>query len=184
MVNIVKQARERAETTRILSKHKIYTVLDIAGYIVNTNRNKGIRMRRNRLDMFLYFVQIQSMIHTGEPIFTSTILVRDHNWPYTEWVDNYFGKKYKILSVPKFTIYWDTYKGISNLGKKLFNPHITMYDRELLDDIINELNAKSNHELRDEIATHGLTHVAVQHRDMEITERMMIDFCRNLNKEE
>lgn len=178
MLNLVKQEEGHVETVKVQSKHKVYTVLDIAGYIVNTNIKRGVRMRQHRLDMFLYFAQMQSIVSTGEPIFNSTILVHDSHWPYTEWLDSYYGKKYLIWPIPKIKTYWDTSKGILNLEKKPFNPRITLYDRQLLDDVINTLNPKSNRELQDKIAMHGLASKASFNRDKIITKRMMIDFCK------
>lgn len=179
MVNIIKQARERAETVKVLSKHRIYTVIDIAGYIINTNMDKGIRMRRHRVDMFLYFAQVCSIIRTGEPLFNSSTYVRGIHRPYTEWMDNKYGNKYKIFPMPRVDVYWDRSNGISDLGKRQFNPHITMFDRQMLDDIINTLNTKSNRELQDKIAMQGLTYSALLYHGNEITERMMLEFCEN-----
>ena len=77
MLNLVKQAEKRAKVVKVGSKHRIYTVLDIAGYIVNTNLYKGIRIRRKRLDMYLYFIQLFSILRTGKPMFDSFIYVRN-----------------------------------------------------------------------------------------------------------
>ena len=117
MLNLVKQAEERAETVKVKSKHRVYNVLDIAGYVVNTNIDNGIRMRRYRLDLFLYFIQGYSYLLTGEPIFSAPVLVRNFKRPYTEWADNYFGNKYKIRPIPKIESYFDKYNGIKKLGK-------------------------------------------------------------------
>jgi hypothetical protein len=160
------------------SVHKIYAVFDVAGYIVNTNIDKGVRMRQRRLDMFLYFAQMQSIVSTGEPIFDSTIFVHSNNLPYTEWLNRYWGTKYKILTIPRIKTYWDTSNGILNLEKKPFNPQITPYDRKLLDDVINTLNPKSNRELQDKIAMHGLASKANFNGDRIITKKMMLDFCK------
>ena len=182
MLNLVKQAEERAEKVKANSKHKIYTVLDIAGYVVNTNLEKGIRMRRHRLDMFLYYIQLQSIMQTGKPIFDSSILVRTRRWPYTEWMDNYCGNKYRIKPIPRIETYWDTRKGISELGKRSFNPHITMADRELLDDVIDGLNDVSNRDLKNTMANSGLTQRALEHPDKVITEKMMIEHCERTKR--
>jgi hypothetical protein len=53
-----------------------------------------------------------------------------------------------------------------------------IYDRKLLDDVINTLNSKSNRELQDKIAMHGLASKAIFNGDKIITKRMMIDFCK------
>lgn len=177
MLNLVKQAEERAETVKVKSKHRIYTVLDIAGYIVNTNLYKGIRMRRKRLDMYLYLIQLYSIMQIDSPMFNSTIYVRNKHWPYTEWMDNHYGNEYRIRSMPKIAIYWDTRNGIAELGKRKFNPHITMSDRELLDTIIDELNTISNKALRNILVNHGLIKQALEREDKTITERMMVTYC-------
>ena len=177
MLNLVKQADERAETVKVRSKHRIYTVLDIAGYIVNTNLANGIHMRRKRLDMYLYLIQLYSIMQIDSPMFNSTIYVRNKHWPYTEWMDNYCGNKYRIRSIPKIAIYWDTRNGIVELGKRKFNPHITMSDRELLDTIIDELNTISNKALRNILVNQGLTEQALEYGDKTITERMMVTYC-------
>lgn len=177
MLNLVKQADERAETVKVRSKHRIYTVLDIAGYIVNTNLANGIHMRRKRLDMYLYLIQLYSIMQIDSPMFNSTIYVRNKHWPYTEWMDNYCGNKYRIRSIPKIAIYWDTRNGIAELGKRKFNPHITMSDRELLDTIIDELNTISNKALRNILVNQGLTKQALECEDKTITERMMVIYC-------
>lgn len=183
MLNLVKQAEERAEKVKANSKHKIYTVLDIAGYVVNTNLEKGIRMRRHRLDMFLYYIQLQSIMQTGKPIFNSSILVRNRKWPYTEWMDNYCGNKYRIKPIPRIETYWDTRKGISELGRKhMFNPHITIFDRELLDDIIDGLNDISNKALKDAVVNQGLTRQALGYADKTITEKMMVEHCERTKR--
>ena len=177
MLNLVKQADERAETVKVRSKHKIYTVLDIAGYIVNTNLANGIHMRRKRLDMYLYLIQLYSIMQIDSPMFNSTIYVRNKHWPYTEWMDNYCGSTYRIRSIPKIAIYWDTRNGIAELGKRKFNPHITMSDRELLDTIIDELNTIPNKALRNILVNQGLTKQALEREDKTITERMMVIYC-------
>lgn len=177
MLNLVKQADERAETVKVRSKHRIYTVLDIAGYIVNTNLANGIHMRRKRLDMYLYLIQLYSIMQIDSPMFNSTIYVRNKHWPYTEWMTNYCGSKYRIRSMPKIAVYWDTRNGIAELGKRKFNPHITMSDRELLDTIIDELNTISNKALRNILVNQGLTKQALEREDRTITERMMVTYC-------
>lgn len=182
MLNLVKQAEERAEKVKANSKHKIYTVLDIAGYVVNTNLEKGIRMRRHRLDMFLYYIQLQSIMQLDKPMFSSDILVRNRKWPYTEWMDNYCGNKYRIKTIPKIETYWDTRKGISELGKRSFNPHITMADRELLDNVIDGLNDVPNRDLKNTMANSGLTQQALEHPDKVITEKMMIEHCERTKR--
>lgn len=182
MLNLVKQAEERAEKVKANSNHKIYTVLDIAGYVVNTNLEKGIRMRRHRLDMFLYYIQLQSIMQLDKPMFSSDILVRNRKWPYTEWIDNYCGNKYRIKTIPKIETYWDTRKGISELGKRSFNPHITMADRELLDNVIDGLNDVSNRDLKNTMANSGLTQQALEHPDKVITEKMMIEHCERTKR--
>lgn len=182
MLNLVKQAEERAETVKVRSKHRIYTVLDIAGYIVNTNLANGIHMRRKRLDMYLYLIQLYSIMQTDSPMFNSTIFVRNNRWPYTGWMDNYCGNKYRIRSMPKIAIYWDMRNGIAKLGKRKFNPHITMSDRELLDTIIDELNAISNKTLRNMLVNQGLTKQALEREDRTITERVMITYCERVRK--
>lgn len=180
MLNLVKQAEERAETVKVRSKHRIYTVLDIAGYVVNTNLDKGIRMRRRRLDIFLYLIQLYSIMQIDSPMFNSTILVRNRRWLYTEWMDNYCGNKYRIRSIPKIAIYWDTNNGITELGKRKFNPHITMSDRKLLDTIIDELNTISNKTLKRMLVNHGLIKQALEREDKTITERMMVTYCERV----
>lgn len=182
MLNLVKQAEERAETVKVRSKHRIYTVLDIAGYIVNTNLGNGIHMRRKRLDMYLYLIQLYSIMQTDSPMFNSTIYVRNNRLPYTGWMDNYCGNKYRIRSIPKIAIYWDTCNGIAKLGKRKFNSHITMSDRELLDTIIDELNAISNKTLRNMLVNQGLTKQALEREDRTIAERMMITYCERVRK--
>lgn len=182
MLNLVKQAEERAETVKVRSKHRIYTVLDIAGYIVNTNLANGIHMRRKRLDMYLYLIQLYSIMQIDSPMFNSTIYVRSNRLPYTGWMDNYCGNKYRIKSMPKIAIYWDTRNGIAELGKRKFNPHITMSDRELLDTIIDELNAISNKTLRNMLVNQGLTKQALEREDKTISERMMITYCERVRK--
>lgn len=182
MLNLVKQADERAETVKVRSKHRIYTVLDIAGYIVNTNLANGIHMRRKRLDMYLYLIQLYSIMQIDSPMFNSTILVRNHRWPYTEWMDNYCGNKYRIRSIPKIAIYWDTNNGITELGKRKFNPHITMSDRKLLDTIIDELNTISNKTLKRMLVNHGLIKQALECEDKTITERMMVTYCERVKE--
>ena len=182
MLNLVKQADERAETVKVKSKHRIYTVLDIAGYIVNTNLANGIHMRRKRLDMYLYLIQLYSIMEIDSPMFNSTIYVRNKHWPYTEWMDNYCGNKYRIRSMPKIAIYWDTRNGIAELGKRKFNPHITMSDRELLDTIIDGLNTVSNKTLRNILANQGLTKQALEREDKTITERMMVTYCERVKE--
>jgi hypothetical protein len=177
MLNLVKQADERAETVKVRSKHRIYTVLDIAGYIVNTNLANGIHMRRKRLDMYLYLIQLYSIMLIDSPMFNSTIFVRNHRWPYTGWMDNYCGNKYRIRSIPKIAIYWDINNGITELGKHKFNPHITMSDRKLLDTIIDDLNTISNKTLKRMLVNHGLIKQAVEREDKTITERMMVTYC-------
>lgn len=182
MLNLVKQADERAETVKVKSKHRIYTVLDIAGYIVNTNLANGIHMRRKRLDMYLYLIQLYSIMEIDSPMFNSTIYVRNKHWPYTEWMANYCGNKYRIRSMPKIAIYWDTRNGIAELGKRKFNPHITMSDRELLDAIIDGLNTVSNKTLRNILANQGLTKQALEREDKTITERMMVTYCERVKE--
>lgn len=182
MLNLVKQADERAETVKVKSKHRIYTVLDIAGYIVNTNLANGIHMRRKRLDMYLYLIQLYSIMEIDSPMFNSTIYVRNKHWPYTEWVDNYCGNKYRLRSMPKIAVYWDTRNGITELGKRKFNPHITMSDRELLDTIIDELNTISNKTLRNMLVNQGLTKQALEREDKTITERMMVTYCERVKE--
>lgn len=182
MLNLVKQADERAETVKVKSKHRIYTVLDIAGYIVNTNLANGIHMRRKRLDMYLYLVQLYSIMEIDSPMFNSTIYVRNKHWPYTEWMDNYCGNKYRLRSMPKIAVYWDTRNGIAELGKRKFNPHITMSDRELLDTIIDGLNTISNKTLRNILANQGLTEQALEREDKTITERMMVTYCERVKE--
>ena len=182
MLNLVKQAEERAETVKVRSKHRIYTVLDIAGYIVNTNLANGIHMRRKRLDMYLYLIQLYSIMQIDSPIFNSTIYVRNKHWPYTGWMDNYCGNKYRIRSMPKIAIYWDTRNGIAELGKRKFNPHITMSDRKLLDTIIDDLNTISNKTLKRMLVNHGLIKQAVEREDKTITERMMVTYCERVKE--
>lgn len=184
MFNLVKQAEKRAEMVKVGSKHRIYTVLDIAGYIVNTNLANGIHMRRKRLDMYLYVVQFFSIMHTGKPMFNSTIYVRNNHWPYTEWMDNYCGNKYKyrIRSMPKITVYWNTHNGITELGKRIFNPHITMFDRGLLDAIIDKLNNTSNKTLHRLLVNQGLTKQALEREDKTITEWMMVACCKRIRE--
>ena len=182
MLNLVRQAEERAEMVKVRSKHRIYTVLDIAGYIVNTNLANGIHMRRKRLDMYLYLIQLYSIMQIDSPMFNYTIYVRNNRLPYTVWMDYYCGNKYRIRSMPKIAIYWDTRNGIAELGKRKFNPHITMSDRELLDTIIDELNAISNKTLRNMLVNQGLTKQALEREDKTITERMMVTYCERVRK--
>ena len=115
-------------------------------------------------------------------MFNSTIYVRNKHWPYTEWMDNYCGNKYRIRSMPKIAIYWNTRNGTAELGKRKFNPHITMSDRKLLDTIIDELNAISNKTLRNMLVNQGLTKQALEREDRTITERMMITYCERVRK--
>ena len=84
--------------------------------------------------------------------------------------------------MPKIAIYWDTRNGIAELGKRKFNPHITMSDRELLDTIIDELNAISNKTLRNMLANQGLTKQALEREDKTITERMMVTYCERVKE--
>jgi hypothetical protein len=151
--------------------------LDIAGYIVNTNLANGIHMRRKRLDMYLYLIQLYSIMQIDSPMFNSTIYVRSNRLPYTGWMDNYCGNKYRIRSIPKIAIYWDINNGITELGKHKFNPHITMSDRKLLDTIIDDLNTISNKTLKRMLVNHGLIKQAVEREDKTITERMMVTYC-------
>lgn len=182
MLNLVKQAEERAETVKVKSKHRVYNVLDIAGYVVNTNINKGIRMRRYRLDLFLYFIQGYSYLLTGEPIFSAPVLARNFKRPYTEWADNYFGNKYKIRPIPKIEIYFDKHNGIKKLGKLSFNPHITMSDRELIDDILANLNESSTRELKYSMECSGLVKQAMHRLDRTITGTMFLKQAENVEQ--
>ena len=144
--------------------------------------DKGIRMRRRRLDIFLYLIQLYNIMQIDSPMFNSTIYVRNKHWPYTEWMANYCGNKYRIRSIPKIAIYWDTRKGITELGKRKFNPHITMSDRELLDTIIDELNTIPNKALRNILVNQGLTKQALEREDKTITEKMMIEHCERTKR--
>ena len=174
MLNLVKQAEERAEIVKVKSKHRVYNVLDIAGYVVNTNIDKGIRMRRYRLDLFLYFIQGYSYLLTEEPIFSAPVLARNFKWPYTEWADNYFGNRYKIRPIPKIEIYFDKHNGIKTLGKLSFNPHITMLDRKLIDAILANLNESSTRELIHSMECSGLVKQAMHRWDKAITRTMFL----------
>lgn len=182
MLNLIKQAEERAEIVKVKSKHKVYTVLDVAGYIINTNIAKGIRMHRYRLDLFLYFVQGYSYLRTGNPIFDAPVLVRNFKWPYTEWMDNYFGNKYKIRSIPKIETYFDRHNGITKLGKLPFNPHITMSDRKLIDDILANLNESSTRELKYSMECSGLVKQAMHRLDRTITGTMFLKQAENVEQ--
>lgn len=174
MLNLVKQAEEWAEIVKVKSKHRVYNVLDIAGYVVNTNIDKGIRIRRYRLDLFLYFIQGYSYLLTEEPIFSAPVLARNFKWPYTEWADNYFGNRYKIRPIPKIEIYFDKHNGIKKLGKLSFNPHITMLDRKLIDAILANLNESSTRELIHSMECGGLVKQAMHRWDKAITRTMFL----------
>ena len=183
MLNLVKQAEKRAKVVKVGSKHRIYTVLDIAGYIVNTNLYKGIRIRRKRLDMYLYFIQLFSILRTGKPMFDSFIYVRNTHWPYTEWVDNHYGNEYRIKPIPRVRDYWSVTSGVTPLGKRLFNPHITMSDRQLMDDFLDVFNAIPMKRLKYFVRTDGLTKQAIQNPDRIITEKMMRECSDKLGRE-
>ena len=183
MLNLVKQAEKRAKVVKVGSKHRIYTVLDIAGYIVNTNLYKGIRIRRKRLDMYLYFIQLFSILRTGKPMFDSFIYVRNTHWPYTEWVDNHYGNEYRIKPIPRVRDYWSVTSGVTPLGKRLFNPHITMSDRQLMDDFLDVFNAIPMKRLKYFVRTDGLTKQAIQNHDRIITEKMMRECSDKLGRE-
>ena len=159
-------------------KHKTYTVLDVAGYIINTNLDNGISMTYRRLNLFLYFAQIQSFISTNHPIFNGSMYLKN-SMPCTPYGENHWKS---FLPLSRITTYWDTSKGILQINKKPFCPHITMYDRELLDDVIKTLNKYSTKALTDIFKSHNIYRKALAYYDHEITWKMMCDYIKQLPK--
>jgi len=161
-------------------KHKTYTVLDVAGYIINTNLDNGISMTYRRLNLFLYFAQIQSFISTNRPIFNGSMYLKG-DMPCTQYGENHWKS---FLPLSRITTYWDTSKGILQISKKPFCPHITMYDRELLDDVIKTLNKYSTKALTDIFKSHDTYRKAFvyYYYDHEITWKMMRDYIEKLPK--
>ena len=159
-------------------KHRTYTVLDIAGYIVNTNFDKGISMNYKRLNFFLYFAQLQSFITTGQPIFNGCMYVRG-GIPCTSYGESNW-RSFFNFPMRRITTYWDTSKGILQISKKPFCPHITMYDRALLDDVIKTLNGYSTKDLMGIFHSHDTYKKAIRYYDSEITWKMMCDYIKTL----
>ena len=172
----------RKTATKHKEKHKTYTVLDVAGYIINTNLDNGISMTYRRLNLFLYFAQMQSFISTKQPIFNGSMYLKG-DMPCTQYGENHW-KSFLNFPLSRITTYWDTSKGILQISKKPFCPHITMYDRELLDDVIKTLNKYSTKALTDIFKSHDtyrkVYRKAFVYYDHEITWKMMRDYIEKL----
>ena len=98
-------------------------------------------------------------------------------------MDNHYGNEYRIKPIPRVRDYWSVTSGVTPLGKRLFNPHITMSDRQLMDDFLDVFNAIPMKRLKYFVRTDGLTKQAIQNHDRIITEKMMRECSDKLGRE-
>lgn len=151
-----------------------YSVSDIAKYIINTNFENGIRINYTRLNIYLYFVQLQNITSTKKPLFHDNIII-EGLLPYTEITRNKWSR-YKFIPIPHITENRDT----KNIFETQPQSYIEANDKKRLDDTITVLNSYRTSELKKIIKSHILIKSVQFARDKTITTDMMRRFREQL----
>lgn len=98
----------------------IYNAIDIADYIIEIS-NKDIPVTNLTIQKMLYYIQVMSLVNTGEPIFTDDIVL----WKHGPVIPNVY---YKYLD-----------NGIEHLKKFISSPDIDNDTKKTIEFIYNEL---------------------------------------------
>lgn len=98
----------------------IYNAIDIADYIIEIS-DKDIPVTNLTIQKMLYYIQVMSLVNTGEPIFTDDIVL----WKHGPVIPNVY---YKYLD-----------NGIEHLKNPIGSPDIDDDTKKTIEFIYNEL---------------------------------------------
>lgn len=161
---------------------KPYNTFDIAGYIINTCHENNISITYNRLNIYLYFTQMQSLIETGRPMFNEDFIPAGDTI-YMQTTINHW-RSYLLTDIPVITKYWDISQGWLKLKKAPFKPRIQHKDKRLIDDVCKTCGTYTMTQLKNIIKGHGLTNKANRRVVNTITLKDFEQYVTELKKKD
>lgn len=125
----------------------MYSVIDVARYIINYAYDNDIVIHYLKLQKILYFVQLQFLLNNhNNPCFKENIYSRNVVIIYIPEVNKEF-HRYGLGWIPRIKEYYDISDGLWNIKKVKYVTKISPTHQKIINSVVNECNKYGNLEL-------------------------------------